>query len=365
VSSRVGSSAGNSTAAFVSWLVTGAVGPALVALPVNLVADKLSSAAVEWFKRFRQTDDLSRLVRAASGTSVQLSRGEVNRLRALLTREQTWRMLASGKLDETLGELTAQVAGCLPSRDGRTAEDGREAAGAIARGLLEFAVYNLQPDIFQKVVLARLQQMTDEASTLDTALLRMHEDLYHFTAEAKDLFRRVVDRLPAEPAGINEIRIYLKTLISWLNTDQWPRDVRLDGPALTPASIERKLRLSGTGSADVHDVDGLARRCSRLVILGGPGSGKTWLAKRTARLCAEEALRSLADHATLDEVEVPLYTTCSRLVSAAGSIREAAVSTAIERIGDLGGSRIIDALCLFFSGREPSLSSCREAPAPQ
>ena len=59
--------AGQANAAFVSWLVTGAVGPAFVALPVNLVADKLAGAAVRWFKRLRQTDDLSRLVKAAAG----------------------------------------------------------------------------------------------------------------------------------------------------------------------------------------------------------------------------------------------------------------------------------------------------------
>lgn len=247
MTSRTGSSAGVATAAFISWLVTGAVGPALVALPVNLAADKLSSAAVRWFKRLRQTDDLSRLVRAASGTSVQLSRDEVSNLRTLLEREQTWRLLAGGKFNERLRELTDQITGCLPPRDGRAAEDAREAAGAIARGLLEFAVYDLQPDIFQKVVLTRLQQMTDQTSTLDQALFHMHKDLYHLAGEAKDLFRQVMDRLPPGPADINEIRIYLKTLIGWLNTDPWPRDQRLVGPMLTPAAMERKLRVSGTG----------------------------------------------------------------------------------------------------------------------
>ena len=64
----------------------------------------------------------------------------------------------------------------------------------------------------------------------------------------------------------------------------------------------------------------------RLVILGGPGAGKTWLAKRTARRCAEEAIAALAAGSTLDEIELPLYTTCSRLFSAHGDIREAAVS---------------------------------------
>ena len=85
--------------------------------------------------------------------------------------------------------------------------------------------------------------------------------------------------------------------------------------------------------------------------MGGPGSGKTWLAKRTARRCAEEALQALAAGGTLDEVELPLYTTCSRLSTADGDIREAAVSSALEQLGDLGGSRLTAALREFFTER--------------
>jgi hypothetical protein len=74
---------------------------------------------------------------------------------------------------------------------------------------------------------------------------------------------------------------------------------------------------------------------------------------RTARICAEEALAALEAGTTLDEVELPLYTTCSRLVSAPAGvgIREAAAG-AIARIGDLGGSRILTALGLLFTERD-------------
>ena len=85
--------------------------------------------------------------------------------------------------------------------------------------------------------------------------------------------------------------------------------------------------------------------------MGDPGSGKTWLAKRSARRCAEAALRALAAGGSLDEVELPLYTTCSRLFAADGDIREAAVSSALNQMGDLGGSRISAALRLFFTDR--------------
>ena len=151
----------------------------------------------------------------------------------------------------------------------------------------------------------------------------------------------------------DEIVVYLKTLIDWVSTDPWPRDRRFGGPVLTPAAIERRLRVSAPGRAGDEDLDAddLAQQCRRLVILGGPGSGKTWLAKRTARRCAEDALQALAAGADLDEVELPLYTTCSRLFSASGDIREAAVSSALAQLGDLGGSRPSVALRAFFAER--------------
>ena len=86
-------------------------------------------------------------------------------------------------------------------------------------------------------------------------------------------------------------------------------------------------------------------------MLGGPGSGKTWLAKRTVRRCAEDALEALAAGETLDEIELPLYITCSHLVGADGDIRHAIVSSALDQLGDLGGSRLSAALRAFFTER--------------
>ena len=347
----------------VSWLLGAGLGPAAVAVPVNWAADALAGAAQRWFKRLRRTDGLSRLVRAATGTSVDLTQAEFDAVRRLLEDRQTWSVAGRG----TVEDLATRVAACLPPRDGRTAEDSHAAALTIARGLLEFAVADLDPQLFQRVLMARLQRMeTGQASALDEALFGLHARF----DSVMDQFKLVLDRLPPGPARRGEIAVYLRTLINWLNADPWPRDPQFGGPVLTPAAIERKLRITATGRDGEQDLDadGLAQQCARLVILGGPGAGKTWLAKRAARRCAEDALQVLAAGGTLEGVELPLYTTCSRLFSAGGDIREAVVSSALGQLADLGGSRISAALRVFFTERNaPTLlviDSLDEAHGP-
>jgi hypothetical protein len=338
--------------AFVTWLVQGALGPAAFALPVNWAAGELSDAARQWFRRLRRTDDLSRLVRAAVGSSFHLSNGEFGAIRDLLGKDETWVQLGHGSVDQ----LAGQIASCVPAGGDRTAEDSRVAGMTIARGLLEFAVFKLDPETFKLVVQARLQRLADHADALDTAMLDLHADLTAGFAAVLEQLKQVLNRLPPGTAGRGEIVIYLTTLVAWLNKDPWPQDPQLHGPALTPAVIERKLRIATggpEGKADL-DADDVAKQCRRLVILGGAGSGKTWLAKRIARRCAEEALEALAAGAALDELEVPLYTTCARLFAAcafpgSGDIREAAVSSAINHIGDLGG--LTGAIRGFFTHR--------------
>jgi hypothetical protein len=344
-----------------AWLLGAALGPALVGLPVNWAGEAGAGAAQRWFRRLRRTDDLSRLVRAATGTSIDLTRTEFDAVRRLLLDQQTWTLAGRG----TVENLATLIAVCLPSRDGRTADDSQVAARAVARGLLEFGVADLAPEVFQQVLLTRLQRMeTDQASALDKALVGQHADLLarldaqgeldaeHFATIMGQL-KRALDRLPPGPADRVEIAVYLRTLIDWLNRDPWPQDRRFDGPVLAPAVIERKLRITATSREGRQDLDAdeLANRCRRLVVLGGAGSGKTWLAKRTARRCAECALKALTAGGNLDEIELPLYATCSRLFSAHGDIRDASVSSALDQLADLGGSRISAALRMLFAER--------------
>jgi hypothetical protein len=343
-----------------TWLIQGAVGPALVGLPVTWAATDLTGAARNWIRRMRRSDGLSRIVQAAAAGAAGLSGPEFAAIRRLLEQESTWIEVGRG----TVEQLADMIASCLPERPRPEAlATGR----AMAAGLLEFAVRDLEPEWFQRVLFARLERMqADQASALDQAMLAVHADLAALLAcqDAVGANRfagltgqlaRLLDRLPPGPADQGEVAVYLATLVGWLNTDPWPQDTRFGGQVLTPAAVERKLRITSGPAAVGQDLDAddLAGRCVRLVVLGGPGAGKTWLARRTARLSAEAALRELAAGASLDEVELPLFTTCARLaaIPAWEDIRRAVVSSALGQLPDLGGSRVSDAVRVLFEAR--------------
>jgi hypothetical protein len=332
---------------FFTWLISGAIGPAAVGLPVNWAAEKLADAATRWFKRLRHTDDLSRLVTSAAGDSAGLTKDEFAAVRKLLERPKTWDALGSGTVDQ----IAADIAACLPARAGR---DSPRVAETIARGLLEFAVHGLEPDVFQDVLKARLTRMqnTQAASdrARDEALLGLHADLMAGFADVLDRLDLALARLAPGPAQRTEILVYLGTLINELGTDTWVYHW-YRGSELSEATVERKLYLTSGPERDL-EADLLADQCERLVIRGDPGSGKTWLARRTARRCAERARDVLAaGSASLDQVEIPLYTTCSALFAAGSDVRAAGVSSALEALPDLGGGRIKAALREFFMAR--------------
>jgi len=136
---------------------------------------------------------------------------------------------------------------------------------------------------------------------------------------------------------------YLEGLIEWLGRDPWAAG----GTGLAPAAIERKLRIRsrGPGGDGDADADRLADDSRRLVILGGPGAGKTWLARRIARRHAEKALKALDAGEGLDEVELPLYTTASLLTrDSSGGIRDDAVAAALDHVPGIGAGSSVAAL---------------------
>lgn len=181
---------------------------------------------------------------------------------------------------------------------------------------------------------------------------------------------RSLQRARADAAAEHrEITTYLDALIHWLHTDPWPTDIRFGGPALDHATLElsRRVETSLPGGHDC-DADELADRLSRMVIRGEPGMGKTWFARRSARRCAETALDRLAAGDSLDDVELPLYTTCARLAGMpqGDEIRHAVIRSALSHLPDLGGTRISAAVQAVFQDRNAPtllvLDSLDEAP---
>lgn len=134
---------------FFIWLIQGAVGPAVVGLPVTWAATDLAGAAKRWLRRMRRSDGLSRIVRAAAGDDLGVSDADFAAIRRLLEQESTWVAVGRG----TAEDLAKQIASCLP---GRAHEGALAAARAIAAGVLEFAVRDLEPELFQQVLFARL-----------------------------------------------------------------------------------------------------------------------------------------------------------------------------------------------------------------
>ena len=143
--------------------------------------------------------------------------------------------------------------------------------------------------------------------------VRTQVDEYFARAEVAARSRQeTLDQLKAAliaGAAVSEVREYLKARIGDWDRSVWHPDKQ------HPSTLERRLKARKTGrnaasAADaVLSADEALAGQRMLVVLGGPGSGKTWLARRYARQAAQAALQQLEDGAGLDEVELPLFTT--------------------------------------------------------
>ena len=168
-----------------------------------------------WFRRLRRSDGLSRIVRAAVGTDVDLSDTEFAEIRHLLEQDSTWVQVGHG----TVEDLATLIAGCFPEP---ASESSLSAGRAIAAGLLEFGVRTIEPEWFQQVLLARLDRMeAHQASALDRVMLRVHADLAAQLAvkdaAAADRFASVMGQLGQVLAGF---RLTRPTRARWRFT--WP-----------------------------------------------------------------------------------------------------------------------------------------------
>ncbi len=162
----------------------------------------------------------------------------------------------------------------------------------------------------------------------------------------------VLDRLDPKPADRTALEAYLTALVDEMNQDAW---TRLAGGASGSSLTSIAQRLSATASAYSNrrrddatvmvPVDDLVQHCERVVILGGPGAGKTWAARRSAIEAAAAALEALSNDADPATVEIPLFARCVAAFAISAATWEGVVEASLSQVTDrLGPGRVGRAL---------------------
>lgn len=140
-----------------------------------------------------------------------------------------------------------------------------------------------------------------------------------------------ITELRAELVGVadrDELIRHLRAKIVEWDFSPWTLDK-------TPSLLERTLHLDTSDDSRqerMSAADALTG-CGLLVVLGGPGSGKTWLAQRYAREAAQTALGQLEDpRVDPASVEIPLLTTWASWASQPGGGIEGLAAAALPAV---------------------------------
>lgn len=168
-----------------------------------------------------------------------------------------------------------------------------------------------------------------------------------------------------EPAVSSDmVATYLRAIVDQQRLVTWPLDPRLAGQALTLDEHAIDIAAVDDRGTAVRAED--ADRFERLVVLGGPGSGKTWFARRAVVACARRALQRLEAGDALTALRIPVCLTVAALRDQAGpTVRERAVSAALSASPDLGHPDSVRALTRWLSGHPDlfvALDAADEAP---
>ena len=147
---------------------------------------------------------------------------------------------------------------------------------------------------------------------------------------SRNEIRGSIDQLREDLLGAanrHELIEYLKDSIDewdyspWTQGRKWSQNRR-------PSQLERTLEIADKRRtmSPAEALEGVWL----LTVLGGPGSGKTWLARRLAREAAETALEQLRDpRVDPASVELPLFTTVAKWIERHGTGFEGLVEAAL------------------------------------
>ncbi|WP_203780984.1 NACHT domain-containing protein [Paractinoplanes rishiriensis] len=161
----------------------------------------------------------------------------------------------------------------------------------------------------------------------------------------------LLELLPPQPAGPDMMVRHLESVERGLDTDVWTR--RAGSDEITLRATAQRLSVEAypdrgydVASADreVCDALELVARCDRVVLVGGPGAGKTWLARRIAIDAARAAVPAIRSGADPESVEIPLFVRCSELPADSPPDWAALVMTALRTTAGGADDRALEAV---------------------
>ncbi|MDR0488230.1 MAG: NACHT domain-containing protein [Propionibacteriaceae bacterium] len=197
---------------------------------------------------------------------------------------------------------------------------------------LQRAEFNVAEHAIRATYAALIRACLSEPGYLEARFREIESELA--------LLRVAFARLSRIPAQVNPnnsdimraIRIYLNArIIDWNALPDW-----LGGRSLS--SLARPLVLRSPfepGSPDKNEIDAL-EGAQMMVVVGEPGSGKTWLSKRYALVAARKAIAALDEGKPLSEVEIPIWTTWAAWKDTPGPTRESLVRASFDRVMAVG-----------------------------